>query len=104
MFCNSCGKNIGPDAVFCQFCGTRQAPIPGVAAGHASYDAGYAGPVKKLRRLRSNKKIAGVCAGVADYLDLDATLVRMVWLACFLLGGFGLLAYVIGWIAMPLED
>lgn len=103
MFCNRCGKDIGPDAGFCQFCGARQAAVPPPPGGQAGAYAGYAGPVKILRRSRKDKKIAGVCAGVADYLDLDPTIVRLVWLACFLLGGFGLIAYVVGWIAMPLE-
>src|SRR3954452_7272968 len=66
MFCTKCGKNIGSDAVFCQYCGIRQtgAPI-------------YTTTVKpRLVRSRYDKKIAGVCAGVARYLDLDANLVR----------------------------
>lgn len=34
---------------------------------------------KKLYRVTDNKKIAGVCGGVAEYLDLDVTIVRLVW-------------------------
>jgi len=48
-----------------------------------------------------NKKIAGVCAGFARYLDLDVTLVRVLWLAAFLTCGVGLLAYIAAWIIMP---
>ena len=55
---------------------------------------------KKL--VRSNdKKLAGVCGGLAEYFGLDASIVRIVWLLCVLLGGFGLLAYLIMWIVMP---
>ena len=54
-------------------------------------------------RFSADKKIAGVCAGVARYLDIDATLVRAVWLLCVLLGGTGLLAYIVLWIVMPLD-
>ena len=49
---------------------------------------------KKLVR-SANKKIAGVCGGLAEFLGLDASIVRIVWLLCVLLGGFGLLAYLI---------
>jgi len=51
--------------------------------------------------LSRNKKIAGVCAGVAEFFGLDATLVRIVWVACILLFGCGLLAYLICWLLMP---
>ena len=46
---------------------------------------------KKLVR-SADKKIAGVCAGLANYFGLDASIIRIVWLLCVLLGGFGLLA------------
>ena len=57
---------------------------------------------KKLVR-SANKKIAGVCGGLAEFLGLDASIVRIVWLLCGLLGGFGLLAYLIMWIVMPAQ-
>ena len=57
---------------------------------------------KKLVR-SANKKIAGVCGGLAEFLGLDASIVRIVWLLCVLFGGFGLLAYLIMWIVMPAQ-
>ena len=54
-------------------------------------------------RSRTNRKIAGVCAGFAEYFDLDVTLVRVVWLIVALFGGGGVLAYIIAWIVMPEE-
>jgi phage shock protein PspC (stress-responsive transcriptional regulator) len=54
-------------------------------------------------RPRGNRKIAGVCAAVANYFDLDPTLVRVVWLILIIFGGTGLLAYLIGWIVIPEE-
>ena len=57
---------------------------------------------KKLVR-SANKKIAGVCGGLAEFLGLDASIIRIVWLLCVLLGGFGLLAYLIMWIVMPAQ-
>lgn len=55
---------------------------------------------KSLRR-SSNSLIAGVCAGVANYFDVDPTLVRILWVLFVLLGGSGILVYVIMWILMP---
>ena len=49
----------------------------------------------------SNRMIAGVCGGVADFLGWDLTLVRVVWALCILLGGFGLVLYIILWLVMP---
>lgn len=52
----------------------------------------------------SEKKVAGVCAGVAHYLDADVTLVRVIWLVlaiCTVIPGF--VAYLVAWIAMPKE-
>ena len=58
---------------------------------------------KKLTRDVQNKKIAGVCAGIAKYFDLDPTIVRILWIIFTCLGGAGILAYLICWLVMP-ED
>jgi phage shock protein PspC (stress-responsive transcriptional regulator) len=60
-------------------------------------------PQRRFARYGADKKIAGVCAGVARYFDLDPTLVRAIWLLCVLLAGTGLLAYIVLWIIMPLD-
>ena len=52
---------------------------------------------------RADRKIAGVCAGVAEYFDLDVTLVRVVWLITAVMTGIGLLSYPVAWIIMPEE-
>jgi phage shock protein PspC (stress-responsive transcriptional regulator) len=54
--------------------------------------------------VNQGKKIAGVCAGIARHNDWDVTLVRVAFLAAFVLQGIGLLAYIIAWIAMPREE
>jgi phage shock protein PspC (stress-responsive transcriptional regulator) len=58
---------------------------------------------KRLVRPRADRKIAGVCAGFAEYFDVDVTVVRLVWLIVALMTGVGLLAYPIAWIVMPEE-
>ncbi len=59
--------------------------------------------MKKLYRSKSDKKLAGVCGGLSQYLNIDSTVVRLVWLACCLFCGAGLLLYAIAWIVMPEE-
>ncbi len=56
---------------------------------------------KRLQRDEHNKMIAGVCAGLADYLNIDITLVRAAFVLAMILHGCGLGAYIILWIVMP---
>jgi len=88
MYCNYCGKVIQDDANHCAYCGTR------VAGSIAR---------KRLVRPRADRKVAGVCAGFAEYFDLDTSLVRAIWLLVAVFGGTGVLAYIICWIVMPEE-
>ena len=55
---------------------------------------------KKLYRNTSNKMIAGVCSGVAEYINIDPTVVRLIW-ALLGLGGAGILAYLIAALIIP---
>ncbi|MFO8043963.1 MAG: PspC domain-containing protein [Alkalispirochaeta sp.] len=57
---------------------------------------------RKLYRSRVSRKISGVCGGIAEYFNIDVTLVRLAFVALFLLGGGGVLIYVIA--ALVLED
>lgn len=56
---------------------------------------------KKLYKSVTDKKIAGVCGGVAAYFGIDSTLVRLAWVAFCLLGGSGILLYIIALLVMP---
>ncbi|MBQ7248854.1 MAG: PspC domain-containing protein [Deltaproteobacteria bacterium] len=56
---------------------------------------------KKLHKSATNRMLAGVCGGVAEYLGVDPTVVRLVWAIFTILGGAGLLAYIIAAIIMP---
>ena len=62
-----------------------------------------AAPAGRLVRIRAGKKIAGVCTGFARYLGVDVTLVRIVWLVTALTAGVGFIAYIVAWIAMPID-
>lgn len=56
---------------------------------------------KKLYKSSYDRKICGVCGGFAEYLDMDSTVVRLLWVLFTLLGGCGILAYIIAAIVMP---
>jgi phage shock protein PspC (stress-responsive transcriptional regulator) len=92
MLCSNCQKEIAEGSNFCYNCGTKQqvSGAPGVAL-----------PPKRLMRSSRDKKIAGVCAGLAEYFDLDPTLVRVIWLLAIFFAGTGFLLYVILWIVLP---
>lgn len=89
MFCPQCGREYAARVNFCCQCGTALFTPPALR--------------KPLRLSRTNKKIAGVCGGFAEYLGVDATLVRILWVMLLLFGGVGVIAYLVAWIIMPEE-
>jgi phage shock protein C len=58
---------------------------------------------RKLYRSRTDRKLAGVCGGLARYFNADATLVRVLFVVLALLGGPGLVIYLVLWIFVPEE-
>jgi phage shock protein C len=61
-------------------------------------------PVRRLTRSKTEGKIAGVCAGIADYFEVDVVLVRAAWVVLSIVPGAiigGLLAYLAAWLIMP---
>jgi len=95
MNCPSCSKNIAVGSNYCYSCGAKQpeAGAPGTSPA--------AGSPKRLMRSSTDKKIAGVCAGLADYFDMDPTIIRVLWLLLVICGGTGILAYFILWMVLP---
>lgn len=59
---------------------------------------------KRLTRPKSDRMVAGVAAGIAQYFAIDPTLVRLLFVILTLAGGPGLIAYVVLWIVMPEAD
>jgi phage shock protein C len=99
MICQSCQKDIAAGSKFCYACGAKQPETQSQAA-----PSGYAPPYAQQRRLvrsTNDRKVAGVCAGIADYFDFDPSIVRIIWVLAVLVGGSGVLVYVILWIALP---
>lgn len=58
-------------------------------------------PPKKLRRSTTNRMIAGVCGGLAEYFNVDPVVVRIVFLLLFMFGSGGLWVYLLLWLVVP---
>ena len=93
MFCTQCGAKLAETARFCTSCGASSGTVEAVPA---------AAPPRKLRRIVAAKKIAGVCAGFAEYFGVDITLMRIIWVALLLLPpNVGFFAYIVAWAVLP---
>ena len=61
-------------------------------------------PIKRLYRSKKDKIIAGVCGGIAQYLQVDVVVVRLIWAIFTLISmGVGILAYILAWVIIPEE-
>ena len=90
MFCTKCGIQLEESDYFCHRCGTitGRGPSPFVAT--------------RLVRTMAGKKIAGVCSGMAEYLNADPVIVRLVWVMITLgLPPAGIIGYIVAWIVIP---
>jgi phage shock protein C len=56
---------------------------------------------KKLCLSNTDKKIGGVCGGLGEYLSIDSTIIRLLWVLFALIAGSGILAYIIAWAVIP---
>ncbi len=56
---------------------------------------------KRLYKSNTDKKLDGVCAGIAEYLNIDPTVVRLLWALAVLGAGVGVLAYIVAAIVLP---
>src|SRR5262245_1763918 len=91
MYCSNCGNTLEDHFRYCSRCGTATAnAAPRPTEQH------------RLTRIREGKRIAGVCGGIARYLELDTTLVRIVWILLTIFPPLpGVIAYIVCWIVMP---
>jgi phage shock protein C len=93
MYCTSCGTQLQDTANYCSECG-RQTSRTGSAQQAP----------RRLYRLAYDKKWAGVCSGIAKYLDVDVTLIRIAAVAAFFCsGGLVLFAYIVASFIMPVD-
>lgn len=59
--------------------------------------------MKKLYRSKTDRMLAGVCGGIAEFFHIDSTIVRLIWALLSLFGGAGILIYIIAAIIIPNE-
>ena len=89
MTCTQCKREIAEYSAYCSYCGSRQ---------------NSGAPHRRLMRSATDSKIAGVCGGLGEYLNVDPTIVRLVWVILSICpGGFigGIVAYTLAWIIIP---
>jgi len=87
--CPWCAEEVRAEAVKCKHCGSRLTG-PGPSPGFEIY------------RASDRKMIAGVCAGIAEYFNVPAAVVRLAFvLMTVFMGGIGILVYVVLWVVMP---
>jgi phage shock protein C len=119
--CTKCGKALAREEVvmvdgkvMCASCAPAQASTGPTAEGpiqdswqepkqvqqehRNSYDTN-----KRLYRSRKNQVIGGVAAGVAEYFDIDPTIIRIAWALLGMAWGSGILIYLICWLVIPLN-
>jgi phage shock protein C len=95
MFCTQCGTQLGEtEPNFCPSCGAQL---------RSPSSTGYSSSGRRLTRSRRDRKIAGVCGGIAEYLDVDPTLIRLIAVIALFCGA-GFFAYIVAWIVLPEED
>jgi phage shock protein PspC (stress-responsive transcriptional regulator) len=95
MFCSHCGKQVDPSSRFCPACGatiSAAPPPPGQ----------YPNP-NQLTRSRTNRIIAGVCAGFAIHYGWNVNLVRVITALVAIFTGVGAVAYLVAWVIIPEE-
>jgi phage shock protein PspC (stress-responsive transcriptional regulator) len=95
MNCPRCQKEIADGSNFCYFCGAN------MSAAAAPSAAPPSGEPRRLVRSVTDRKLGGVCAGLADYLGMDVSLVRVLAAVSVLFYGVGFVAYLVAWIIIP---
>ncbi len=88
MLCPYCRTENAPGAIRCAACTSWMVDRP---------------PAREWVRAREGKMIAGVCRGLASHFGFPVAAVRLAFALTLLLGGWGLVAYVVLWIVMPQE-
>ena len=58
---------------------------------------------RQLRRSKSNRMIAGVCGGLGEYFEVDPVLIRLLLVVATLMGGSGIILYLLAWVLIPEE-
>ena len=94
MYCTNCGGVLEGSVAYCSQCGTPTAHPSTTSATR---------PAPRFTRSIHDAKMAGICGGLAQYLAVDSTLVRLIWLVATVCFPPLLLGYIGAWIIVPKE-
>lgn len=97
MNCRHCQREIADGSNYCSSCGADQRRT----------STGLPPGARPLRRSATDRKIAGVCGGIAEYLGVEVTIVRLIWVIVSIVPGAvvgGVIAYLLAWLLMPDAD
>ena len=99
VYCKGCGKQNEDAAAYCAQCG-QELESPSQAQSNRPPPAPDG--VRRLYRSGQNKWVAGVCGGLGEYFNIDATLMRVLWIILTLVSvGIGIIAYLLLWAFVP---
>ncbi len=87
---------VAPDAARTFGAEEGAVPPPRATAAHSE--------PRRLMRVEAGRKIAGVCAGLGDYFNIDPTIIRLIFIAAIFAGGAGVVLYLIMWLVVPLRS
>jgi phage shock protein C len=96
VICANCNRDIAEYSNYCYYCGTQQTGVVTPRPAGA----------KRLTRSATDKKIAGVCGGLAEYFDADSGVVRILAALATIGSGFvfGILTYIVAWFVLPIRS
>lgn len=101
-------ENLGTPSALGGQAHLSSAPVPytNKSSGHDNpYSRGFdrrrTGGQRRIYRNPNDKILGGVCSGLGNYFDMDPLIIRLIWAASVIMAGFGLLAYAIAWIVIP---
>jgi phage shock protein C len=94
-------KVIDPARNRATACQVDEPPMARCVLGHSSRRAGAMEEPRKLYRSQTQRMLGGVCGGLAEFFNIDATVMRVLFLILAVFGGSGIVLYLVMWILVP---
>lgn len=104
MICSHCQRELRDDSTFCSGCGVRVAHAAATGSQASTSGRPDGQPARRLERSRTERKLGGVCGGLADYLQVAPVIVRAAWIVLSVVPGMvlgGVVLYLLAWLVIP---